>query len=253
MSIFQQRRSWNRAAERYQAQHRIGTAAVHYGPLAPDERTLNLLGEVRGQRILEIGCGGGQNCIALARQGAHVDGLDLSDAQIDFARRLAQDEGVSVDFRQGEAADLGFVATDSLDWLLAVYLFPYVEDVAAVLAECVRTLRPGGKLIFSQDHPIRACFWDQDAEDEGILPARSYFDQQPMRWSFADTGAPMRTYHRPLSQWFDWLRESGLSMQRLLEFSIPPDWAEDPWADEYTRAVAVHLPQTMIVIAEKCP
>ena len=251
MTIHQQRRSWNRAAERYQAQHRIGTACVHYGPIAPDERTLKLLGDVTGKQILEIGCGGGQNCIALARQGAHVTGIDLSDAQIDFARRLAQEEGVSVDFRQGEAVDLGFVATDSLDWLLAVYLFPYVEDVLAVLGECARTLRPGGKLILSQDHPIRACFWDQETEDEDVLPARNYFDTQPMRWSFADTGAPMRTYHRPLSQWLDWLHESNLTFRRLLEFSIPPDWADDPWADEYTSEIAVYLPQTMILIAEK--
>ncbi|MEZ4634952.1 MAG: class I SAM-dependent methyltransferase [Caldilineaceae bacterium] len=185
------------------------------------------------------------------RQGAHVTGVDLSDAQIDFARHLAHEEGVAVDFRQGEAADLGFVATDSLDWLLAVYLFPYVEDVLAVLRACTRTLKPGGRLVLSQDHPIRACFWDQDAEDEGVLPTRRYFDTGPMRWSFADTGAPMRTYHRPLAQWLDWIGEAGLIFHRLLEFSIPPDWADDPWADEYTRDVAVHLPQTMILIAEK--
>lgn len=251
MTVYQQRRSWNRAAERYQAQHRIGTAAVHYGPIAPDEHTLNLLGDVAEKRILEIGCGGGQNCVVLARQGADVTGLDLSDTQINFARRLAQDEGVAVDFRQGEAADLGFVHTASLDLVLAVYLFPYVEDVPAVLRECTRTLRPGGKLIISQDHPIRACFWDQEVEDEGVLPARRYSDTTPMRWSFADTGAPMRSYHRPLTQWLDWLHEEKLVLRRLLEFAAPPEWAEDPWADEYTSHVAVYLPQSMILIAEK--
>ncbi len=251
MSTVQQRRSWNRAAERYQAQQRIGTSAVHYGPLAPDEVTLQILGNVADRHILEIGCGGGQNCIVLARQGAHTVGVDLSDAQIEFARHLARQEQVTVELRQGDAADLSFLAEGSQDWILAVYVFPYIEDAVAVLHECARLLRPGGRLILSQDHPIRACYWDEDAEDEGVLPARSYFDEQPMRWSFADTGAPMRTYHRPLGTWLKMLHEQGLQIIALHEFSAPDDWADDPWADEYTSEIAIHLPQTMILIAQK--
>lgn len=246
-----QRRSWNRVSGVYQGHHRIGVEVVQYGPLAPYEDELNLLGTVSGQRILEIGCGGGQNCVALARQGASVIGVDVSDAQIDFARRLATDEGVAVDFHRGDAADLAFVPDASQDQVLAVYIFPYLEDAAAVLVECARVLRPGGQIILSQDHPIRACYWDEEYREEGILPTRSYFEQRPLRWAYLETGTPMVSHHRTVGQWFSLLHESGLAVQQILEFPLPDGVADNPWADEYTSEVAIHLPQTMILAAHK--
>ncbi len=84
------RAAWNRTSAGYQRLHQIPTDAAHYGPWAPDESELRLLGDVRGKRILEIGCGGGQCSIAFARQGAIAVGIDLSDEQLAFASQLAQ-------------------------------------------------------------------------------------------------------------------------------------------------------------------
>ena len=84
------RAAWNRTSAGYQRLHQISTDAAHYGPWAPDESELRLLGDVRDKRILEIGCGGGQCSIAFARQGAIAVGIDLSDEQLAFASELAQ-------------------------------------------------------------------------------------------------------------------------------------------------------------------
>ena len=83
------RNAWNDNSETYQSLHEISTESAHYGPWAPLENELRLLGDVCGLRILELGCGGGQCCIAFAKQGATVAGVDLSDDQIEFARKLA--------------------------------------------------------------------------------------------------------------------------------------------------------------------
>jgi SAM-dependent methyltransferase len=246
-----QRRSWNRISSVYQGHHRIGVEVVHYGPLAPNEDELNLLGNVSGQRILEIGCGGGQNCVALARQGATVVGVDVSDAQIDFARRLAADEGIDIDLQRADAADLSFLADASQDQVLAVYLFPYIEDAPILLAECARVLRQGGQIVISQDHPIRACYWDEDKREEEILPMRGYFERRPLRWAYLETGTPMVSHHRTIGQWFSLLHESGFTVQKILEFPLPDGMANEPWADEYTSEVAIHLPQTLILVAHK--
>jgi SAM-dependent methyltransferase len=247
----EQRRSWNRVSGIYQERHQIGADVVRYGPLTPDEDELNLLGTVSGQRIVEIGCGGGQNSVALARGGATVTGVDVSDAQIDFARQLAAAEGLTVDFRWGDAVDLTFLADASQDQALAVYVFPYVEDAAAVLAECARVLRQGGQIVISQDHPIRACYWDEENKEEGILPMRSYFEHRPLRWAYLETGTPMISHHRTVGQWFSLLHESGFAVQKILEFPLPDGMAKEPWADEYTSEVAIHLPQTLILVAHK--
>jgi SAM-dependent methyltransferase len=251
MSADSQREAWNRTSAAYQDRHQISTGCVHYGALAPDERALNLLGKVAGLRVLELGCGGGQNCVALARDGADVVGVDVSDEQIAFARRLAYDSGVEVQFEQGNAATLDFLADHDFDLILAVYLFPYIENAAAALAECARLLRPDGRLLISQDHPIRACYWDAENEEEGVLPVRSYFEKRPLQWRFADTGVQMHSYTRSIGQWTELLCKSGFAVCRIHEFPLPQEIAEDPWADEYTREVAVHLPQTILFEAER--
>lgn len=251
MTVEDQRRAWNRVAGVYQQRHQIGADLVQYGPLAPDETKLHLLGMVTGKHILEIGCGSGRNCVALARAGATVTGVDVSDIQIEFAHQLAAAEGITIDFRCSDAADLSFLADASQDRVLAVYLFPYIEDAPALLTECARVLRPGGQIVISQDHPIRACYWDQERREESILPTRSYFERRPLHWSFVETGTPMISHHRTIGQWFSLLRESGFVMQKILEFPLPPGVADEPWADEYTTEVAIHLPQTMILVAHK--
>ncbi|MFX1286438.1 MAG: class I SAM-dependent methyltransferase [Promethearchaeota archaeon] len=66
--------------------------------MAPGEKELGLLGNVKGKRILELGCGGGQNSIVLAKWGAKVIGLDISEIQLECANILAKKEGVRVDW-----------------------------------------------------------------------------------------------------------------------------------------------------------
>ncbi|MGH9181452.1 MAG: class I SAM-dependent methyltransferase, partial [Acidimicrobiales bacterium] len=62
---------------------------VHYGPDIPTEAELRLLGNLSDRRVLELGCGGGQCLVALARKGAHAIGLDHSPEQLNAAKRLS--------------------------------------------------------------------------------------------------------------------------------------------------------------------
>jgi SAM-dependent methyltransferase len=243
------RAAWDQASATYQARHQIPLDTVYYGPLAPSERELQLMGDVQGLHILEIGCGGGQSSIALARQGASITGLDLSPEQIHHGQILAAQESVPVTFIQGSAEDLTNFTEGQWDVILSIYALQYVADMVACLAECRRLLRSDGRLIFSLDHPVRSCFWDEEQQAETIYPVRSYFDHRPLIWPFADTGVEMRTIHRTVSQWVELLVGAGFRLQRLLEPPLPTDLVTEPWTDEYTREVAGKLPQTLIVVA----
>lgn len=246
-----QRRAWNEAGTIYRERQDWPLDRVHYGSLLPDESALNLLGDVAGKRALVLGCGGGENGIALARQGALVTGIDVSDRQIAHAQERAEAEGVTVTLVRGPAHELGFLPAASQDLALAVYVFPYVAEIAQALAALHRVLRPGGRLVLSQDHPLRASFWDGEREEEVALPARNYFDPAPLAWPFVESGTAMISHHRTLGQWIDLLHAAGFRLARLLEFPLPPDIADDPWADEYTRETAPYLPQSMILVAER--
>ena len=247
------RDAWNRTSALYQHNHAIPTDSAHYGPWSPTENELRLLGDVRGLRILEVGCGGGQCAIAFAQQGATVAGLDLSDAQLDFARSLAADEGVTVDWVHGNAEDLSAFKDGAWDVVFSAYALHYVADMARCLAECARVLRPGGRLVFSLDHPFRDCFFDQEEQEDTIFPARSYFDSTPMRWNFSDSGVPMVSYHRTVAEWIDLLTVASFTLRRLLEPPPPADLAAEIWPDDSPLAANRHVPQTIIFVAEKLP
>lgn len=245
-------KAWDDASPTYQERQQIPTHTVRYGPYGPTEDDIALLGEVAGIRVLDLGCGGGQSCIALARQGARVTGLDFSLRQIEFARQLAVKEGVMVTFVQGEMRDLSIFSKNTFDLVLALYAFPYVADLSGCLAECQRVLRPGGRLVFSLDHPFADCFWDQTSAEYVFYPARSYFDPQPLDWHFSgDHGPQMRTYRYPIGKWAEMLRAAGLPLQQLVEQPAPQDLADAPWATDFDREIGGLIPYTLICQAEK--
>jgi SAM-dependent methyltransferase len=261
------RLAWDRISARYQARAQLSTGAAHYGPWAPDENDLRLLGDVRGRRILELGCGGGQCSIAFARQGATVVGMDLSGRQLAFARGLAARDGVAVRWEQGDIADLSRFADGSFDVVFSAYAFQYVGPIERCLAGVSRVLRrpdggaqvPGGQFVFSLDHPFRDCFWDEDRDEESMQPARSYFLRGAMEWKFGplpavdderdqQPGSPwMRSYHRTVGDWVALLHGVGLQVERLLE-PEPVLTAEEEtaWAGSYDLEVARLIPQTII-------
>ena len=119
MSNEHNRESWNRLSDYYQKTARISLEDVHYGPYSPGETELQVIGGVKGLEILELGCGGGQNSIVLAKWGAKtVKGLDQSEAQLDYAKRLAKSQNVEVDFIKGNMEDLSAFEDDTFDLII---------------------------------------------------------------------------------------------------------------------------------------
>lgn len=246
------RAGWNQISAWYQNRHAIPTHSAHYGPWAPLENDLRLLGAVRGLHILEVGCGGGQCAIAFAKQGARVAGLDLSDAQIEFARSLAAREDLTIPFTQGSAEDLAAFADGAWDVVFSAYAFQYIERMEACLRECARVLRPGGRLLFSLDHPFRDCFADvEDDYEPTIYAARSYYDRTPMNWNFGDTGVRMTSWHRPISEWVALLAAAGFALEQMLEPEPPAALLDEIWPMDDALSALRAIPPTIIFLARK--
>jgi SAM-dependent methyltransferase len=261
------RRGWDTISTRYQASTRITTDDVHYGPLAPGERELGLLGDVSGKRILQIGCGGGQKAIALARWGATCTGLDPSAAQLDHARQLALAHAVDVEFVRGVGEDLSHFPDRRFDITLSSCAFDYVGDLQLAYSETSRVLREGGAFVFCLSHPwFQAVGWhlagDPDApdvSDHASWPAIDEWD-----WTFADgTSAPMCSPLRTVAQIVNVLIVAGFVLERLVEQAIedvaaasqeelarlPYVSGYDPGSPEYQ--IMHKLPRTLILRARK--
>jgi ubiquinone biosynthesis O-methyltransferase len=109
----------------------------------------DLLGDVAGRRVLDVGCGDGELAIALRRRGARVVGIDASDAMIAAARRRARQEEADVSFLVAAAQALPF-PQHSFDTVVAVTILCFIPNAAPVFREMARILTPGGGLVIGE-------------------------------------------------------------------------------------------------------
>jgi SAM-dependent methyltransferase len=142
------------------------TAEISYGPGAPTESELRLLGPVAGKRVLVLGCTAAQVPFALAQQDAKVVALDPDLDRLDEARRLADDHDVRVELHHVEPADLAFVRADTIDAAISVLAMSGVDDLDRVFRQVHRVLRSQGPLVVSLPHPAT-----------GTTEGRSWFER----------------------------------------------------------------------------
>ena len=244
------RAAWNTISRAYQDRYRLPTDRLVYGGRSPDESELQLLGDVDGKRVIVLGCGGGQDCIVLAKQGAQVTGIDLSDRQIEYGRRLAEREGVIVTLVQGSVEELRGIEDESYELALSNHALNYVEHVDRAFREAYRVLKPGSPFVFSVQHPF-------DMTLDGQPPyavAKGYWQPElDWQWDFSEAGvgARMRSWFRTVSEWFTLLTDAGFRVERLLE-PRPVEMTSEPWRIlGSTPNKAELVPDTLILKAVK--
>jgi 2-polyprenyl-6-hydroxyphenyl methylase / 3-demethylubiquinone-9 3-methyltransferase len=106
-------------------------------------------GELAGRALLDVGCGGGILTEAMARDGAKVTGIDLSDRALGVARLHQIESGASVDYRLMSAEALAIEAPASFDVVTCMELLEHVPDPASIVGACAQLVRPGGHVVFS--------------------------------------------------------------------------------------------------------
>ena len=107
----------------------------------------------KGDRILDLGCGPGDDTRRLALLvggGGRVVGVDSSEAMIAEARRRAKGSALPVEYRVGDACRLDF-ADGEFDGCRAERVFQHLQDPGGALAELVRVTRPGGRIVVGPD------------------------------------------------------------------------------------------------------
>lgn len=100
-------------------------------------------------RVVDVGCGGGILTEALARTGADVTGIDLSEMSLETARQHARQQGLTIDYRYQNAEQLAQEQEGSFDAVVCMEMLEHVPDPAQVVAACARALKPGGRAVFS--------------------------------------------------------------------------------------------------------
>jgi len=189
-----------------------------------DEPMLAMLGDVAGLDVLDVGSGNGYLCRKLARAGARMTGVELSDAFLDIARARESD-GIRYVHASVSAMPL---PDGSFDRAVSNYVLMDVPDYQAALAEVHRVLRPGGLFVAVICHPAFACGpqdWHAPAPDSPRPEERAgwvvdgYFRRGPYESQWGGL-KPVLSFHRPLRDYWREFRKAGFTVEDFEEPSI---------------------------------
>lgn len=186
---------------------------------APEWPTIQtLLPDLQGKRIVDLGCGYGWFCRYARDNGAaEVTGLDVSSKMLAKAQEMTQGEGII--YRVEDLEHLNLPA-QSVDLVYSSLALHYLQDIHSLFSMVFQALVPGGKLVFSAEHPVYTAplqqGWIEDQTGQKSWPVNHY-QQEGERISnwFADG---VKKQHRKLASWINVLIACGFVIEQLEEW-----------------------------------
>ncbi len=157
----QNRKSWNHATRAHET-HKSGQAEfLRGGGTTLFQEEIELLGDVRGKRVVHLQCNAGPDTLSIATLGAHVTGVDISDTAIESARRLADASRIAGTFVRSDLFDWFASGPEPFDVAFASYgALCWISDLPAWARGVASVLVPGGRLIVMEFHPaLYAIEW----------------------------------------------------------------------------------------------
>jgi SAM-dependent methyltransferase len=217
---------WDRTSDDYQQRHRefIGRPEPRWGIWQIPEADLNVLGEVAGKDVLELGCGAAQWSILLAKQGARPVGLDNSERQLEHARERLAEAGVDFPLVHASAEEVP-LPDESFDIVFCDHGAFTFADPSKLVPEAARLLRPHGLLAFSHSSPFVAVCEGEDERVHATL-TRDYFGLREQHHG------DVVTYELPYGDWIRLFRSNGFVVEDLIEPRPAPDAKSTYWDDQ---------------------
>lgn len=247
------RKAWNQKTEAHLASAFYDRKGIVQGKSSLHSIELSLLGDVKGKTILHLQCHFGLDTISLARMGAEVTGVDLSDAAIAQAEQITRETGTNARFICCDIYDLPAHLDQKFDLVFSTYgtigWLPDLDQWAAVIS---RFLKPGGRFIFVEFHPV---VWMFDDRFEQV--AYPYFNRGPIVETESGTYAdPQAAISQECVMWNHGLGEvvssllgRGLDLTSLEEFDYSPyDCFRHAVADAPCKYRIAHLGATIPMV-----
>lgn len=105
--------------------------------------------KLSGQKILDVGCGGGILSESLAQRGGLVTGIDMAESSIDVAKLHQHESNLTIDYHVATAEDFATQHTETFDVITCLEMLEHVPDPSSIVNACAAMLKPGGKIFFS--------------------------------------------------------------------------------------------------------
>lgn len=171
--------------------------------IALSDAIIGMLGDIRGKKILDAGCGASRELVLMSDAGAEVSGIDITPEMISLAKKKCVDTDVKLYTRDMQKS--GF-SDKSFDIVISVFSVGYKKDLAALLKEFKRLLKPQGILLIAVVHPIRKM----------VAYTADYF-RTGKHWEEWDNGIKVFNYYRTMEEYINTLAPQGFAIQEVRE------------------------------------
>lgn len=189
------------------------TSLPMYAPLMKKETELNLFENIKGMKVLDIGCGSGHSLKYMGENGAdELWGLDMSSKQIENARKYLIDSGFTANLFESPMEINPGIPTNYFDIVYSIYAFGWTVDLNKSLELVSKYLKPGGMFVFSWDHPLLPCL---DIKDDSIVLSKSYHDTNNLILKKAGNEMHLRKWK--FSSYLKGFKKAGLYLDTLIE------------------------------------
>ena len=191
---------------------------------------LEFAGDIKGKRVLDVGCGEGSNTRVFAKLGARVTGVDVSTNMIRLAQEKENNHSLGIDYRVASWTDLSLFKDESFDIILSTMALMDGPGYEVALQEFYRVLKNVGVLFFSITHP---CFltpgYTKLLDEHGVCTHRvvsNYFKEGPWEFTWDLSKKPDKSdaqkvtsmsYHRTLSTYINNLLAAGFILKEIRE------------------------------------
>jgi SAM-dependent methyltransferase len=192
-----------------------------------------LLPELKGTRVLDLGCGFGWFCRWARAAGATgVVGFDVSEKMLERARADTADAAISYAREDMERLKLERGTFDLVYSSLALH---YVENLRGLLDQIHRALVPGGNLVFSVEHPIYTAPSNPNWTASGTWPLDHYLEEGPRSTDWLAKGVIKQ--HRTVASYLNMLIQAGFALKHVEEWGPTEEQiaAHPQWANERQR------------------
>lgn len=209
----------------------------------------SMMPDLKGKRVLDLGCGFGEHCKKFVDYGAEkVVGIDISEKMLEVAMVENSDSKIRyINMPMEEIAQL----QEKFDVVVSSLAFHYVEDFGGVVRNVYNLLDENGVFIFSQEHPLCTCHsgsnrWTRDENGNKLhlnLADYGVEGERESAW-FVEN---VKKYHRTFSTIINTLIEEGFTIEKMVE-PLPTDELLEKYPDYKDL---FHKPDFLLIKANK--
>jgi ubiquinone/menaquinone biosynthesis C-methylase UbiE len=210
-------RRWNQFADTYASQH-FENGDLHKEVFL-NSILFELMGELKGKRVLDAGCGEGYLSRLMAKRGAQVTAVDYAPRMLEIARERTPD-GLDIYYHNGNLEQLDLFNDGIFGLVVSNMVFQDLGDFESALKEIYRVIVPGGSFVMSILHP---CFvtpksgWEKNDRGEKIhWNVDRYFYEGAYEQKLGNE-EKMILFHRTLTTYINTMVKTGFAIESIVE------------------------------------